>query len=117
MKFLGIISILSLSFNTHSAVLNCSGHVNELEILSTGIVRIKMDGSGLNNSAYICRSGTEWGGIDQTTCNAWISFVQFSLATGKKINVSYNTNDYSACSELPYNSNSLTPFLVSVKQN
>ena len=117
MKYFLPLSLFLMSSIAQSEILHCTGTVNEVQTLSTGIVRLQTEGTGLDNRVYICNTDGSWGGISEPTCKAWISYAQLALASNKSINIAYDTDSYSACSELPYNSASLAPYLVTIKKN
>lgn len=115
MKFIITVSALILSTLTQAATLNCTGRVAEIQTLKSGIVRLVTSGSGLSNKSYICSVNATWKGISENTCKTWISYAQVALASNKPINVTYVTDQYGACSQLPINSVSIAPYLVSIK--
>lgn len=107
------LSSLCLTFGANAAV-TCEGKVNEIQTLSSGIVRLVSE-SGVPMRAYLCNINGNWGNISSDTCKAWVSSAHVALTTTKPIAITYY-DAMSSCESLPVNSDSLFPSLVSLKQ-
>ncbi|XOV78021.1 MAG: hypothetical protein ACFHVJ_13845 [Aestuariibacter sp.] len=89
----------------------CTGNVNAVETLYTGIVRVSTT-SGAPQKAYLCKLDGSWEGVSSDTCKSWLSYAQIAKTSGQKLSVVYSGTPSIECSELPINSASYRPYNV-----
>lgn len=97
--------VSTVSYNSASAAVACTGKINQILTYANGNVIVHS--SWRNDFNVICNSKNEWNGITTSQCALWLS--QALVAYKAKTNSTVYYENESNCAQIPTYGNSPPP--------